>query len=187
VQRPLRSAFTRDNTALLLIDYQPGFLHRLRMPTSREVLQRATGLARAARALDIPVIATTIARDRGCGPMAPDLAAVVGHGIDRIRFDAWSSGEMVAAVERTGRRHLIIAGALIQTSAALPAISATAEFYKVLVPVDACGSVTGELDSGSRRLAKFGIEVSDSTSSMLEVMGSAADPSAESVYTALGF
>ena len=55
---------TRDNAAVILVDHQVGLMTGVRDYSTGELKHNVVALARAARALKLPIVATTTARDR---------------------------------------------------------------------------------------------------------------------------
>jgi nicotinamidase-related amidase len=109
---PKRSRITRENTAVLLIDHQVGLFTGVRDLSVSDLKHNVVSLAKAARALSLPVVATTTARDSMWGPTISELREVLGNGeiLDRSRVNAWDDERFVQAVKATGRDHLIFAG-----------------------------------------------------------------------------
>jgi nicotinamidase-related amidase len=179
---------TRQNTTVMLMDHQVGLMTGVRDMTVSELKHNVVGLAKAAKALGLPIIATTTAREGMWGPTAPELKEVLGDVeiIDRSVVNGWDYPPIVDAVKKTKRDHLVIAGLDFEVCASFPAMSAHAEGYQVVVPLDACG--TFSLDkrvAGIARLTALGIEITDYATSMVEIMADNADPKAAEVYAAL--
>jgi len=181
---------TRDNSAVCLIDHQVGLLSGVRDITVNELKHNVVSLAKAARILGIPTIATTTAKDVFWGPTFPELVAVLDTNtypiIDRMTMNAWDDPRFVGAVEATGRKHLIFAGVTLQICAALPAYSALAAGYKTYVAVDASGVFSAtQRQVGKARIQQDGVIPVDSFSIICEIMATNADPLANDVYAAL--
>ena len=183
-----RVRFTRDNTAVLLIDHQVGLFTGVRDINVNELKHNVVGLARAAQILGLPIVAVTTARDSMWGPTIPELQEVLRETeiMDRSTVNAWDDDRFVAQVEATKRDHLIIAGLSFEVCASLPAISARDKGFHPVVAVDACGTFSHhKREAGLARLTTLGIEVSDYATMMVEIMGDNADPKANDVYAAL--
>lgn len=183
-----RVRFTRDNSAVLLIDHQVGLFTGVRDININELKHNVVGLARAAQALELPIVAVTTARDSMWGPTIPELKQVLGDAdiLDRSTVNAWDDERFVTQVRDTRRDHLIIAGLSFEVCASLPAISARESGFHPVVAVDACGTFTHhKREAGLARLTTLGIEVSDYATMMVEIMGDNADPKANDVYAAL--
>jgi nicotinamidase-related amidase len=183
-----RVRFTRDNTAVLLIDHQVGLFTGVRDIDVNELKHNVVGLARAAQVLDLPIVAVTTARDSMWGPTIPELKQVLRETeiLDRSTVNAWDDDRFVALVEATKRDHLIIAGLSFEVCASLPAISARDNGFHPAVAVDACGTFSHhKREAGLARLTTLGIEVSDYATMIVEIMGDNADPKANDIYAAL--
>jgi nicotinamidase-related amidase len=183
-----RVRFTRDNTAVLLIDHQVGLFTGVRDINVNELKHNVVGLARAAQILGLPIVAVTTARDSMWGPTIPELEQVLGDAdvLDRSTVNAWDDERFVGLVEDTERDHLIIAGLSFEVCASLPAISARENGFHPVVALDACGTFSHhKREAGLARLVTLGIEVSDYATLMVEIMGDNADPKANAVYAAL--
>jgi nicotinamidase-related amidase len=183
-----RVRFTRDNTAVLLIDHQVGLFTGVRDIDVNELKHNVVGLARAAQILDLPIVAVTTARDSMWGPTIPELKQVLRETeiLDRSTVNAWDDDRFVALVEATKRDHLIIAGLSFEVCASLPAISARDNGFHPVVAVDACGTFSHhKREAGLARLTTLGIEVSDYATMIVEIMGDNADPKANDIYAAL--
>jgi nicotinamidase-related amidase len=183
-----RTRMTRDNAAVLLLDHQVGLFTGVRDLDVAELKHNVVGLARAAQVLGLPIVAATTARDSMWGPTIPELRAALGSMdiLDRSTVSAWDDEAFVAAVRRTQRDHLILAGLSFEVCASLPAIAAQADGYQPVVALDACGTFSHhKREAGLARLTALGIEVSDYATVMIEIMADNGDPKATEVYAAL--
>jgi nicotinamidase-related amidase len=183
-----RVRFTRDNTAVLLIDHQVGLFTGVRDIDVNELKHNVVALARAALLLELPIVAVTTARDSMWGPTIPELREALGdiEILDRSTVNAWDEPRFVELVEATGRDHLIIAGLSFEVCASLPAIAARDRGYHPVVAIDACGTFSRhKREAGLARLVTLGIEVSDYATTMVEIMADNADPKAGAIYAAL--
>src|SRR6266481_2122546 len=97
---------TRDDSAVCLIDHQVGLLTGVRDIAISELKHNVVGLAKAARILGIPTIASTTAKDVFWGPTFPELLAVLDTNKytinDRMKIKAWDDPNFVKAVEASG-------------------------------------------------------------------------------------
>jgi nicotinamidase-related amidase len=117
---------TSENAALVLVDHQVGLMTGVRDYSTGELKHNVIALAKAAKALKLPIVVTTTARDSMWGPTFPELVeALPGiQIIDRSTVNAWDDPKAAAAIEATGRKKLIIAGISLEVCAAFPAIRA---------------------------------------------------------------
>src|SRR5262249_42339160 len=64
---------TSENAALVLVDHQVGLMTGVRDYSTGELKHNVVALAKAAKALKLPIIVTTTARDSMWGPTFPEL------------------------------------------------------------------------------------------------------------------
>lgn len=179
---------TADNAALVLVDHQVGLLTGVRDYSTGDLKHNVVALAKAARALGLPIIVTSTARDSMWGPTFPELVeALPGVDIiDRSKVNAFDDERVAAAIEATGRRKLIFAGVSLEVCAAFPAMSAVARGYDAYVAVDASGTFSETKHQvGLLRMVQAGVIVSDYATLMVEVLHDNARPDAGRVYAAL--
>lgn len=180
---------TSSNAALVLVDHQVGLMTGVRDYTIAELKHNTVGLAKAARALELPIVTTTTSADTLWGPAFPELqAALPGQSfIDRTTVNAWDDPRVEAAIRATGRNKLIFAGVSLEVCAALPAMRAAREGFEAYVAVDASGTFnTTKRETGIARLIQSGVVAADASSLIVEILGDNASPQAQEVYTALG-
>lgn len=178
-----------DNAALVLVDNQVGLMTGIRDYSIAELKHNIVGLAKAARALGLPVVATTTSAETLWGPAIPELqAALPGQRfIDRTTVNAWDDPRVEDAIRATGRNKLIFAGLSLEVCAAFPAMRAVREGFEAYVAVDACGTFNStKRETGIVRLIQSGVVTADASSLMIEILGDNALPQAAEVYTALG-
>lgn len=182
------SPLTRDNAALVLVDHQVGLMTGIRDFSVAELKHNVVGLARAAKALGLPIVATTTSADTLWGPAVPELVEALPDQpfIDRTTVNAWDDPRVAAAIEATGRKKLIFAGVSLEVCAAFPAMRAVREGYEAWVAVDASGTFNAtKRETGILRLVQSGVVVADGASLMVEILGDNALPVAGEVYGAL--
>ena len=92
---------TADNAALVLVDHQVGLLTGVRDYSTGELKHNVVALARAAKALGLPIVVTTTARDSMWGPTIPELVAALPgvEIIDRSSVNAYDDERVAAAIE----------------------------------------------------------------------------------------
>jgi nicotinamidase-related amidase len=69
----LYEPLTSENAALVLVDHQIGLMTGVRDYSTGELKHNVVALAKAAKALKLPIILTTTARDSMWGPTFPEL------------------------------------------------------------------------------------------------------------------
>ncbi|MBV8619373.1 MAG: isochorismatase family protein [Curvibacter sp.] len=182
------SLLSRQDTVLLLTDHQVGLYTGVRDITVGDLKHNVVALAKAARVLEVPVVLTATMTDGMWGPVIPELLAAMPQvtPIVRSKINAWDDPRVRAAIERTGRRQLVVAGVSLEICATYPALAAKAAGYDARVVLDASGTFNeAKRTAGLARLAGAGIPVMDYASVAVEMLGDNNDPKAGEVYGAL--
>lgn len=141
---PAPSLLAADNCALLLIDFQPTSFLTVESIDRQTLINNVVGITKTAKLFRLPVIMTTVAAAKLSGPQLPELGQVFPEieAIDRTGNNPWEDERVIAAVEATGRRKLLVAGLWTENCVVLPVLSALADGYEVYVVADACGGVS---------------------------------------------
>jgi nicotinamidase-related amidase len=179
---------TSENAALVLVDHQVGLMTGVRDYSTGELKHNVVALAKAAKALKLPIIVTTTARDSMWGPTFPELVEALPGAqiIDRSSVNAFDDARVARAIETTGRQKLIFAGISLEVCAALPAITAVGKGLAAYVAVDACGTFSEtKRHAGLLRMLQAGVIVSDYATLMVEILKDNARPEAGEVYGAI--
>ena len=179
---------TSENAALILVDHQVGLMTGVRDYSTGELKHNVVALAKAARVLNLPIIATTTARDSMWGPTFPELVeALPGiEIIDRSSVNAFDDAHVARAIEATGRKKLIFAGISLEVCAAFPAITAVGKGLDAYVAVDASGTFSEtKRQVGLLRMLQAGVILSDYATLMVEILKDNARPEAGEVYGAM--
>src|SRR5712672_4581216 len=92
---------TSENAVLILVDHQIGLMTGVRDYSTGELKHNVVALAKAARALKLPIVATTTARDSMWGPTFPELVeALPGiEIIDRSSVNAFDDARVARSIE----------------------------------------------------------------------------------------
>lgn len=179
---------TSENAALVLVDHQVGLMTGVRDMSTGELKHNVVGLARAAKALKLPIVVTTTARDSMWGPTFPELVEELPgvQIIDRSSVNVFDDPRAAHAIEATGRKKLIIAGLSLEVCAAFPAIAALGKGLGAYVAVDACGTFNQtKRQVGLLRMLQAGVILADYATFMMEIMKDNGRPEAGAVYAAI--
>lgn len=124
-----------------------------------ELLANVTMLGHVATAFGLPVVLSTVYVQHGMSATNPELRAALPGvpEIDRTTMNSWEDPEFRAAVERSGRRKLVIAGLWTEVCVAFPTLDALREGYEVHVVADAIGGVSRVAhDAAMQRMPQAG-------------------------------
>ena len=138
------SLLTPQNAVLTLIDYQPEQYAGVTSVGHHELLAHVTMLGRVAMTFELPVVLSTVYVKHGMSGTNEELREALPGvpEIDRTSMNSWEDPDFRAAVQRTGRKKLIIAGLWTEVCVAFPALDALREGYEVYFVVDAIGGVS---------------------------------------------
>ena len=153
---------TPQNSALVLIDYQP-FQFEVVTSIDRDLLVRnIVSVARIARTFRLPIVLSTVGVvANGREPTIPELKEVLADSseIDRSSINAWEDVEFRQAVEATGRKKLIMTALWTEMCLAFPALDALRAGYEVYPVVDAVGGTSPEAHrAGLERIVQAGAQ-----------------------------
>jgi nicotinamidase-related amidase len=138
---------TPQNTAFLLIDYQPQQLVAVRSMDRALLVKNAVSTVRIVKTFGVPVVHSTVNVTNGREqPTLPELADLLTDDkpLDRTTINSWEDIEFVQAVHATGRRKLIICALWTEMCMAFAALDALREGYEVYPVVDAIGGTSPE-------------------------------------------
>jgi nicotinamidase-related amidase len=182
------SPLTSENAAVVLADHQVGLLTGVRDISTGELKHNVVALAKTAKALRLPIVVTSTARDSMWGPTFPELVeALPGvEIIDRSSVNLYDDARVVKAIEATGRKKLIFAGISLEVCAGFAAMAAAARGLDAYVAVDASGTFSeAKRQVNLLRMQQAGVILSDYATLMVEILKDNGRPEAGAVYGAL--
>jgi nicotinamidase-related amidase len=153
---------TPQNSALLVIDYQPTQVQAVSSIDHDLLTRNIVSVARLAKAYDLPVVLSTVgvvANDQS--PTIPELKEVLADNveIDRTSVNSWEDVEFRQAVEATGRKKLIMTALWTEICLAFPTLDALRAGYEVYPVVDAVGGTSPEAHrAGLERISQAGAQ-----------------------------
>jgi nicotinamidase-related amidase len=142
-KRSEKGLLTPDNCVLALIDHQPQMLFGTSNFDRQGIINNNVAISKAARVFEVPVVLTTVETKSFSGNMWPQIRAVFPgqEPIERSSMNSWDDKNFVAAIERSGRKKIVLAGLWTETCVALPTIQAIHDGYEIYVVEDCCGDV----------------------------------------------
>lgn len=151
---------TPDNSVLLLVDHQAGLMQLVKDYGEQDFKNNVMALANIGVLFKLPTILTTSFESGPNGPILPELKEKFPKApfIQRPgQINAWDNEDFVQAIEKTGRKKLIIGGIVTEVCVAFPTLSALEAGYEVYVVVDASGTFnTSVRDAALTRMANAG-------------------------------
>jgi nicotinamidase-related amidase len=137
---------TPQNSAFLLIDYQPAQLAAVRSMDHDLLMKNAVSTVRAIKTFGVPVVHSTVNVANGQGPTLPELADLLEEDkpLDRTTVNSWEDIEFLQAVRAAGRRKLVICALWTEICMAFTALDALRDGYEVYPVTDAIGGTSPE-------------------------------------------
>lgn len=153
-----RELLTPQNTAVIFIDHQPQMAFGVTSIDRQLLRSNVVALARTARLFNVPAIVTAVESTGFSGYVWPELLAVIpGEPIERTSMNAWDDKKFVQAVEKTGRKRLVIAALWTEVCLVMPTLDALSAGYEVYIVTDGSGGTSKEAhDMAVLRLVQAG-------------------------------
>jgi len=170
-KRSEKGLLTPDNCVVTMIDLQPQMLFGVSNFDRQTVINNNLILAKAARIFNIPVVLSTVETKAFSGNMWPQIQAVFPGQVpvERSSMNSWDDANFVAAVQKTGRKKIVLAGLWTETCVALPTVQAIDDGYDVYVVEDCCGDISVlSHENAMKRVVQAGAKPVTALSVMLE-------------------
>lgn len=151
---------TPENSAFIIIDYQPIQVSSIRSMDRRELVFNIVSTAKAAVNYKLPIVHSTVnvATGRNKPPIQELQDVLKGYPTyDRTSINSWEDTEFKKAVVETGRRKLIMTALWTEACLTFPALDALSEGYEVYVVADAVGGTSvAAHEAALRRIEQAG-------------------------------
>ena len=171
-KRSEKGLLTPDNCVVAIIDLQPQMLFGVANFDRQMIINNNVALAKTARVFEVPVVLSTVETKSFSGNIWPQIQAVFPNRtpIERTSMNSWDDKNFVAAIEKTGRKKIVLAGLWTETCVALPTVQAIHDNYEVYVVEDCCGDISQLAhDNAMKRVIQAGAKPVTSLSVMLEL------------------
>ncbi len=154
---------SKDNAAVLMVDHQAGLLSLVQDFSPDEFTNNVLALADIAQFFRLPTVLTTSFEKGPNGPIMPELRQRLPESPLIARpgqINAWDNEDFVAAVKKTGRQQLILAGVVTEVCVGFLALSAVEAGYDVFVVTDASGTFNQTTRNAAwSRMEKAGVQM----------------------------
>ena len=170
-KRSEKGLLTPDNCVVAMIDLQPQMLFGVSSHDRQAIINNNVALAKAARVFGVPVVLSSVETKSFSGNTWPQLLAALGNPnpVERSSMNSWDDPNFVAAIEKSGRRKIVVSGLWTETCVALPSVQMIHDGYEVFVVEDCCGDVSALAhDNAMKRVIQAGAKPVTSLSVMLE-------------------
>jgi nicotinamidase-related amidase len=170
-KRSEKGLLTPDNCVVTIIDLQPQMLFGVANFDRQTIINNNVALLKAATVFDVPVVLSTVETKSFSGNMWPQIQAIFPNQqpIERSSMNSWDDQNFVAAVEKSGKKKIVLAGLWTETCVALPTVQAIHDGYEIYVVEDCCGDVSQLAhDNAMKRVIQAGAKPVTALSVMLE-------------------
>jgi nicotinamidase-related amidase len=153
---------TPENSALVVIDYQPSQIQAVKSMDHDLLLRNIISVASLAKTYAVPIVLSTVnVGANNQPPTIPALKEVLADDVelDRTQINSWEDVDFRRAVEATGRKKLIMTALWTEVCLAFPSLDAMREGYEIYPVVDAVGG-TSQLahETGLQRVVQAGAQ-----------------------------
>lgn len=166
-----KGLLTPDNCVVTFIDHQPQMLFGVANFDRQSIINSTVALAKATRVFEVPTVLTTVETKSFSGNLWPQLQAVYPGvtPIERTSMNSWDDAAFVAAIQKTGRKKVVLCGLWTETCVALPTVQMIHDGFEVYVVEDCCGDVSQLAhDNAMKRVVQAGAKPVTALSTMLE-------------------
>lgn len=170
-KRSEKGLLTHENCVVTIIDLQPQMLFGVCNFDRQTIINNNLVLLKAAKVFGVPVVLSTVETQGFSGHMWPQLKAIYPEQkpIERSSMNSWDDDNFVAAVKKSGKKKIVLAGLWTETCVALPTVQAIHDGYEVYVVEDCCGDVSALAhDNAMKRVVQAGAKPVTALSVMLE-------------------
>jgi nicotinamidase-related amidase len=158
---PKLEVLTPTNCQLIFIDQQPQMAFGVQSIDRQALKNNVVGLAKAAKAFNIPTTITTVETMSFSGPTYPELLDVFpGKEIlERSSMNSWDDQKVRDALARNGKKKVIVSGLWTEVCNCTFALSAMLEGgYEIYMVADASGGTSKEAhDYAMQRMIQAGV------------------------------
>jgi nicotinamidase-related amidase len=170
-KRSEKGLLTPENCVVAIIDLQPQMLFGVANFDRQTIINNNVALLKAAKVFDVPVVLSTVETKSFSGNMWPQIQAIFPNQtpIERSSMNSWDDRNFVAAIEKSGKKKIVLSGLWTETCVALPTVQAIHDSYEVYVVEDCCGDVSQlSHDNAMKRVIQAGAKPVTALSVMLE-------------------
>lgn len=154
---------TPDNCVFALIDHQTGLMNLVHSHEATQFKNMIIATAKTAKLHNVPVVITTSAETGPNGPYLPEVISLLPNApvISRPgQINAWENADFVSAIQKTGRKKIVMSGITTDVCVVFAALSALDAGYEVYIVADASGSMNDDTQRASlMRLQQAGATI----------------------------
>jgi nicotinamidase-related amidase len=160
MSNPKLEVLTPQNSQLIFIDQQPQMAFGVQSIDRQTLKNNVVGLAKAAKAFNVPTTITTVETDRFSGHTFPELLDVFPNQplLERTSMNSWDDQKVRDALAANGRKKVIVSGLWTEVCNTTFALCAMLEGeYEIYMVADASGGTSKDAhDFAMQRMVQAG-------------------------------
>jgi nicotinamidase-related amidase len=166
-----KGLLTPSNCVVAVIDIQPQMIFGVSSLDRQSIINNNIILCEAAKVFGVPLVLSTVESKSFSGKIFPQIQAIYPEKtpIERSSMNSWDDKNFVTAIEKSGRKKIVLSGLWTETCVALPTIQAIHDGYDIYVVEDCCGDVSQLAhDNAMKRVIQAGAKPVTALTVMLE-------------------
>lgn len=161
MSNPKLEVLTPLNSQIIFIDQQPQMAFGVQSIDRQTLKNNVVGLAKAAKAFNIPTTITTVESESFSGYTYPELLDVFPNQktLERTSMNSWDDQKVRDALAANGRKKVIVSGLWTEVCNTTFALSAMLEGdYEIYMVADASGGTSKDAhDYAMQRMIQAGV------------------------------
>ena len=141
----LTEVLTPENSQLIFIDQQPQMAFGVQSIDRQTLKNNVIGLAKAAKAFNIPTVITTVETESFSGHTYPELLSVFPEAplLERTSMNSWDDQKVRDALAKAGRKKVVVSGLWTEVCNMTFALSCLEDTdYTIYMVADASGGTS---------------------------------------------
>ncbi|VWC37486.1 isochorismatase [Burkholderia lata] len=160
MSNPKLEVLTPQNSQLIFIDQQPQMAFGVQSIDRQTLKNNVVGLAKAAKAFNVPTTITTVETETFSGHTYPELLDVFPNQktLERTSMNSWDDQKVRDALAANGRKKVIVSGLWTEVCNTTFALCAMLEGeYEIYMVADASGGTSKDAhDFAMQRMVQAG-------------------------------
>ncbi|MDN7904745.1 hydrolase [Burkholderia diffusa] len=161
MSNPKLEVLTPHNSQLIFIDQQPQMAFGVQSIDRQTLKNNVVGLAKAAKAFNIPTTITTVESESFSGHTYPELLDVFPNQktLERTSMNSWDDQKVRDALAANGRKKVVVSGLWTEVCNTTFALCAMLEGdYEIYMVADASGGTSKDAhDFAMQRMIQAGV------------------------------
>ncbi|WP_334053116.1 hydrolase [Burkholderia cepacia] len=161
MSNPKLEVLTPHNSQIIFIDQQPQMAFGVQSIDRQTLKNNVVGLAKAAKAFNIPTTITTVESDSFSGYTYPELLDVFPNQktLERTSMNSWDDQKVRDALAANGRKKVVVSGLWTEVCNTTFALCAMLEGdYEIYMVADASGGTSKDAhDFAMQRMIQAGV------------------------------